>query len=106
MTDDRMFVAQVCFSTYLTNVGTVWRNTTGAMWVEWSDGHADMVYRDRRGWLWSEDGDTPYRARAGLDRERRGTRLPVLSRRRPRQNGGTEMPDDRRLATLAACEED
>lgn len=47
----------------------------------WPDGHADTVYRDRRGWLWDEYGETPYPARRGA-RVDTGTRLHIVSRRR------------------------
>lgn len=49
--------------------------------ARWPDGHADTVYRDRRGWFWDEYGDTPYPVgrRAHVDT---GTRLHVVSRRR------------------------
>lgn len=48
--------------------------------VLWPDGHADTVYRDRRGWLWDEYGETPYPARHGAPVDT-GTRLHVISRR-------------------------
>lgn len=53
--------------------------TGKALTALWPDGHADTVYRDRRGWLWDEYGETPYPARHGA-RVDTGTRLHVISR--------------------------
>ena len=74
----RTFVAVVCYGDATHDIGTVYTDGE-ALWVEWPDGHSDMVYRDRRGWLWDEFGDTSY-PRVGRGPERTGTRLPIQSR--------------------------
>jgi hypothetical protein len=64
---ERRFVAVVRFGRDYRDRGVVFARGR-ELWVEWPDGAADRVERDRRGWLWDEYG--------GLD----GTRLPVVSR--------------------------
>jgi hypothetical protein len=55
----------------------------GDLCVIWEDDHADMVFRDRRGWFWDEYGDTaaPTGSVARPD-TRDGTRLRVVSRKK------------------------
>lgn len=55
----------------------------GDLFVVWKDDHADMVFRDRRGWFWDEYGEAeaPTGSKA-RPHTRKGGRLLVVSRRR------------------------
>lgn len=77
---DDTFLAVVCFGADLGDLGDLYKDASGGLSVRWRDGHTDTVSRDRRGWLWDEYGDTAYRDARGHGQ--RGTRLPVVSRRR------------------------
>lgn len=74
------FLAVVRFGDDLNDLGDVYRDADGLLEVRWSDGCGEPVYRDRHGWLWDDYGDTAYTGADGD--ERRGTRLPIVSRRR------------------------
>lgn len=77
-TEPSRFVAVVQFGDDASDRGVVFATGTG-LDVRWPDGHADVVHRDARGWLWDEYGEVEHPVDHG--RVRRGTRLPVVSRR-------------------------
>ena len=55
----------------------------GDLFVVWQDDHADMVFRDRRGWYWDEYGDAD--APTGTVKHPHtqwGTRLRIVSRKK------------------------
>jgi hypothetical protein len=88
MSSQRIFVATVTFGANTADRGHVYSDGKN-LWAEWPDGGCDTVFRARRGWLWDEYGDdeAPVRGRLGRETTRKGTRLPVVSRRQPAQVG-------------------
>jgi len=84
---DRKLIALVVFGDDHNDLGVVVADASGGMSALWPDGGADAVYRDARGWLWDEYGDTSYKPtqsqlrRTRYIEHRKGTRLRIVSRR-------------------------
>lgn len=82
MNTDPTFIAVVQYGDDAADIGAVFAE--GPHLVALFPGHdeetigADVVTRDRRGWLWDEYGDDEYPV--GRGRTGNGTRLPVVSR--------------------------
>lgn len=71
------FIAVVAFGLDPTDRGILVENPDGTLTALWTDGAADSVYRDNRGWYWSEYGETEYPRGHHIGT---GTRLPIVSR--------------------------